>query len=279
MAGGARGLVLVAPAALLFLLLFAVPLGYFFVLSFWEVEFYRLAPGFTLANYAQALTRYPEVALATAGLALATAALTTALGFAYAALVRFAPGRLGQPLLFLAMLTLFGGYLTKIYAWKTILGNEGLLNSALLALGLVERPVEVLLYSPGAVVVTLVHLLLPFAILPIHGAMREVADIELEAARDLGARRWMVLRDVLLPRCRLGIIGAFAATFLLAAGDYVTPTLVGGKMTMIGNLIAPQFGQFFNWPLGAAMSFLVLALALLLLLLLNLAVPGRRRRR
>lgn len=277
MAGRGRGLVLVAPAALLFLLLFTVPLGYFFALSFWTVEFYRLVPGFSFANYAQALTRYPEVGLFALFVALATAALTTTLGFAYAAMVRFAPGRFGQPLLFLAMLTLFGGYLMKIYAWKTILGNEGLLNSALLAWGLVDQPVAALLYSPGAVVVTLVYLLLPFAILPIYGAMREVTDHELDAARDLGARPWMVLRDVLLPRCRLGIIGAFAATFLLAAGDYVTPTLVGGKMTMIGNLIAPQFGQFFNWPLGPAMSFVVLAMALVLLLLLNLVVPGRRR--
>jgi spermidine/putrescine transport system permease protein len=268
---------LVAPAAAVFLLLFAVPLGYFLVLSFWRVAFYQLVPAFTLANYAQTLTRYPDVGLATVLVALATAALTTALGFVYAAVARFAAGRWGQPLLFLATLTLFGGYLMKIYAWKTILGNEGLLNSALLSLGVVDRPIAALLYSPGAVVVTLVHLLLPFAILPIYGAMRGVSPIELEAARDLGARPWRVVRDVLVPRCRAGVVGAFAATFLLAAGDYVTPTLVGGKMTMIGNLIAPQFGQWFNWPLGAAMSFVMLAMALVVLALANFAVPRGRR--
>jgi spermidine/putrescine transport system permease protein len=267
---------LVAPAAAVFLLLFVVPLAYFVALSFWQVKFYRLVPSFTLANYAQALTRYPDVGLATALVALATAALTTALGFVYAAIARFAAGRWGEPLLFLAMLTLFGGYLMKIYAWKTILGNEGLLNSALVSLGVVDRPIAALLYSPGAVVVTLVHLLLPFAILPIYGAMRGVSPIELEAARDLGARPWRVVRDVLVPRCRAGVVGAFAATFLLAAGDYVTPLLVGGKMTMIGNLIAPQFGQWFNWPLGAAMSFVTLAMALAVLALANLAVPRGR---
>jgi spermidine/putrescine transport system permease protein len=268
---------LVAPAAAVFLLLFAIPLGYFLVLSFWRVAFYQLVPAFTLANYAQTLARYPDVGLATVLVALATAALTTALGFVYAAVARFAAGHWGQPLLFLATLTLFGGYLMKIYAWKTILGNEGLLNSALLSLGVVDRPIAALLYSPGAVVVTLVHLLLPFAILPIYGAMRGVSPIELEAARDLGARPWRVVRDVLVPRCRAGVVGAFAATFLLAAGDYVTPTLVGGKMTMIGNLIAPQFGQWFNWPLGAAMSFVTLAMALAALALANLFVPHGRR--
>lgn len=269
---------LAAPAALVFALLFVAPLAYFLALSFWQVAFYKLVPTFTLANYAQALTRYPEVAALTAGIALATALLTTSLGFAYAGIARFAAGRWGQPLLFLAMLTLFGGYLMKIYAWKTILGNEGLLNTTLLGLGLVDRPVAALLYSPAAVVVTLVHLLLPFAILPIYSAMRGIQGIELEAARDLGARPWMVVRDVLLPRCRHGIVGAFAATFLLAAGDYVTPSLVGGKMTMLGNLIAPQFGQYFNWPLGAAMSFVVMALALLVLALTHLALSPRRRR-
>jgi spermidine/putrescine transport system permease protein len=268
---------LVAPAAAVFLLLFAVPLLYFLVLSFWQVAFYRLVPTFTLANYAQALTRYPDVGLATVLVALATAALTTALGFVYAAVARFAAGRWGEPLLFLATLTLFGGYLMKIYAWKTILGNEGLLNSALVSSGIVDRPIAALLYSPGAVVVTLVHLLLPFAILPVYGAMRGVSPIELEAARDLGARPWRVVRDVLVPRCRAGVVGAFAATFLLAAGDYVTPLLVGGKMTMIGNLIAPQFGQWFNWPLGAAMSFVMLAMALVVLALANFAVPRGRR--
>jgi spermidine/putrescine transport system permease protein len=268
---------LVAPAAAVFLLLFAVPLLYFLVLSFWQVAFYRLVPTFTLANYAQALTRYPDVGLATVLVALATAALTTALGFVYAMVARFAAGRWGEPLLFLAVLTLFGGYLMKIYAWKTILGNEGLLNSALVSSGIVDRPIAALLYSPGAVVVTLVHLLLPFAILPVYGAMRGVSPIELEAARDLGARPWRVVPDVLVPRCRAGVVGAFAATFLLAAGDYVTPTLVGGKMTMIGNLIAPQFGQWFNWPLGAAMSFVTLAMALAALALANLFVPRGRR--
>jgi spermidine/putrescine transport system permease protein len=268
---------LVAPAAAVFLLLFAVPLLYFLVLSFWQVAFYRLVPTFTLANYAQALTRYPDVGLATVLVALATAALTTALGFVYAMVARFAAGRWGEPLLFLAVLTLFGGYLMKIYAWKTILGNEGLLNSALVSSGIVDRPIAALLYSPGAVVVTLVHLLLPFAILPVYGAMRGVSPIELEAARDLGARPWRVVRDVLVPRCRAGVVGAFAATFLLAAGDYVTPLLVGGKMTMIGNLIAPQFGQWFNWPLGAAMSFVMLAMALVVLALANFAVPRGRR--
>src|SRR5258705_473169 len=124
--------------------------------------------------------------------------------------------------------------------------------------GLVSEPITVLLYNPGTVVVTLANFLLPLAILPIYGSLRGVQEIELEVARDLGASGWRVLVDILVPRCRAGLVTAFAFSFLIACGDWVTPILVGGKMSMIGNLIAHQFGEFFDWPLGAAMSFSVL---------------------
>ena len=262
---------LAAPAGLVFTALFVVPFAYFLAISFWSVQFYRLAPGFSLHNYRQAVTSYAGIGGFTMVLALITATATTVLGFLYAYIIRFKAGRWAMPLLSTAMLTLFGGYLMKIYAWKTILGNEGLLNSALIGLGLTDRPVAALLYSPGAVVVTLLYFLLPFAILPIYGALRGLREIELEAARDLGAGPVAVMRDIVIPRCRHGLTAAFALSFLIASGDYVTPMLVGGKMTLIGNLIAPQFGQYFNWPLGAAMSFVVLLLAIAVFAVANLA--------
>jgi spermidine/putrescine transport system permease protein len=200
------------------------------------------------------------------------------LGFLYAYLIRFKAGRYGPLLLFVALVTLFGGYLMKIYAWKTILGNEGIMNSALLGAGIIEEPFTALLYSPAAVVVTLVNFLLPLAVLPIYGALRGIRDIEVDAARDLGARPVRILRDVIVPRSRAGLVAAFVFSFLIAAGDYVTPLLVGGKMTMIGNLIAPQFGQFFNWPLGAAMSYAVLFIALVVVGVANGAMALWRPR-
>jgi spermidine/putrescine transport system permease protein len=133
----------------------------------------------------------------------------------------------------------------------------------------IATPFTALLYSPPAVVVTLIHFLVPFAILPIYGSMRGISDIELEAARDLGAGRLNILNGILVPRCRPGLIAAFVFCFLIASGDYVTPLLVGGKMTMLGNLIAIQFGQNANWPLGAAMSYSILAAALAIVVLAN----------
>jgi spermidine/putrescine transport system permease protein len=258
---------LIAPSAAVFALLFVAPFAYFFVLSFWQVKLYKLRSDFTFANYARVASDYLDVGILTVGLALFVALLTTMAGFLYAYIIRFRAGKHGPLLLFIALVTLFGGYLMKIYAWKTILGNEGVLNSALMSLGIIDQPFTALLYSPPAVVITLMHFLVPFAILPIYGSLRGIADAEIEAARDLGARRWNILNGILIPRCRPGLTAAFIFCFLIASGDYVTPVLVGGKMTMIGNLIVVQFGQNFNWPLGSAMSFAILASALVVVAL------------
>ena len=163
------------------------------------------------------------------------------------------------------MVTLFGGYLMKIYAWKTMLGGDGAINSALMTLGLIDQPIRVLFYSPLAVIITLTHFLLPFAILPITAALRGITDAEIESARDLGARGFEVMKDIIVPRARAGIMAGFALCFLISVGDYLTPMLVGGTMAMVGQLIAPQFGTYFNWPLGSAMSFSILSVSLVIL--------------
>lgn len=260
---------LIAPSAAIFAVLFIAPFLYFFVLSFWQVKLFELSSEFTTKNYVETFDRYAGILGFTVQMAAIIALLTTVLGFVYAYIIRFKAGRWGPALLLIALVTLFGGYLMKIYAWKTILGNEGVLNTALLTLGIVSEPITAIFYSPGAVVVTLIHFLLPFAILPIYASLRGVNDIELEAARDLGARPWQILGGIVVPRCKAGIIAAFTFCFLIPAGDYITPLLVGGKLVMIGNMVAPQFGKFFNWPLGSAMAVTILVCALLVVVSAN----------
>ena len=263
---------LVAPSALVFCVLFIAPMAFFVVVSFWQVEYFEMSTEPTIANYRDVFANYWRVMGFTVVLATATALLTTVLGFVFSFLARFRAGEWAQALLFIVLVTLFGGYLMKIYAWKTILGNEGVLNSALMAAGIISSPITSLLYSPQAVVVTLMHFNLPFAVLPIYASMRGIADSEVEAARDLGAGRWPVLSTVIVPRCQSGIVAAFSFVFLMVAGDYVTPLLVGGKQTMIGNLIAPQFGAQFNWPLGAAMSIVMLIAAMVIIYLFRVLI-------
>lgn len=263
---------LVAPSALIFAALFIAPIAFFVVLSFWQVEYFELSTDATLVNYRDVFSRYAGVMGYTLFVATTTALATTALGFVFSFMARFRAGDWAQALLFIVLVTLFGGYLMKIYAWKTILGNEGVLNSALMATGIISSPITSLLYSPQAVILTLMHFSLPFAVLPIYASMRGIADSEVEAARDLGAGRWPILSTVIVPRCQSGIVAAFSFVFLMVGGDYVTPLLVGGKQTMIGNLIAPQFGAQFNWPLGAAMSLVMLVAAVAVIYVFRLLI-------
>jgi spermidine/putrescine transport system permease protein len=240
---------LLLPAALVFLGAFAAPLLYFLVISFWSVRARIMRPDFTLKNYIATWADYYDAMGSTLLIALAIGVLTTllALGFAYA--IRFKCGRVETPLLFLALITLFGGYLVKIYAWKSILGREALL------------------YSVNGVVITLTYFLLPFAILPIYGNLRAIRPATIEAARDLGAGRWAVLRDIVIPQCEKGIVIAFTFAFLITAGDYVTPRFVGGGAAMMGHFIELQFSLGFNWPMGSAMAFTVMAVSLALVML------------
>jgi spermidine/putrescine transport system permease protein len=275
---GWNRLSLTIPSLAVFLFLFVAPLCYFLVVSFWTVRAYQLIPSATLQNYATVFNEYGLPLAFTFAISLATSVLVLVLAFAFAYLCRFRAGRYGVPLLFVALITLFGGYLTKIYVWKTILGSEGILNTALMEIGLISEPIKALLFNPGAVVLTLTHYTLPFAILPIYGSLRSVDDVPLEAARDLGASQSKVFWQIILPQCRVGIISAFTLTFLFVAGDYVTPKLVGGPYTsMIGVFIQSQFGHRLNQPLGSAMAFSVILISLLTVSIISLILKKALR--
>ena len=265
---------LLMPAALIFLGAFVAPLLYFLVISFWSVKARIMRPDLTLKNYIATWADYYDAMGSTLAIAFAIGALTTLLAFGFAYAIRFKCGRFEAPLLFLALVTLFGGYLVKIYAWKSILGREGILNQFLLWTGIIDEPLDALLYSVNAVVITLTYFLLPFAILPIYGNLRAIRPATIEAARDLGAGRWAVIRDIVIPQCEKGIVIAFTFAFLITAGDYVTPRFVGGGAAMMGHFIELQFSLGFNWPMGSAMAFTVMAVSLALVMLFR---AGLRR--
>jgi spermidine/putrescine transport system permease protein len=182
--------------------------------------------------------------------------------------MRFVFQQRAQLILQLILISLFSGYLVRIYAWRTILGKQGLLNSAFDWLGLIDKPLEFLIYSNFAVIVTLAGLLLPLAVLPIYSAMSNISREHLDIASDLGSRRLHLVRTILVPMALPGIGTAFAFTFLLAAGDFVTPNLVGGSRgIMIGNVIADQFrGTGANWPLGSALAFVTVCIVMLIVI-------------
>jgi spermidine/putrescine transport system permease protein len=261
--------------ALLFLLVFLVgPVAVFFAYSFWTVDGFDLAATWTLENYTEALTDpIYQTLFAQTLLTAGTAALvTTVVAYVFAHAIRFHLRHYQEALLFLVIVALFSGYLVRIYAWRTILGDQGVINQALLGLGLVQEPLSFLLFSRVATIIVLVNFLVPLAVLPIYAALQNVRDEEIEAARDLGASPLGAFWRVTLPLAWGGVFAAFGLTFIIAGGDYVTPQLVGGTSgTMIGRTIASTFGTAFNWPLGAALSFLTLTFVLVILGVLRLA--------
>lgn len=267
---GAGGLRSIAPATAFYGVFFFLPMLCLLVLSFWEAKGFDLIPAFTLANYAKIATSslHHTLILRTVVVGLSTACIVVPLAFVLSYLMRFVFARRGEIILQLLLLSLFSGYLVRIYAWRTILGKQGLLNSALKWLGIIDQPLTFLIYSNFAVVVTLVGLLLPLAVLPVYSSMSNVSRDFLEVAQDLGARRFYLVRTVLLPMTLPGVGAAFAFSFLLAAGDFVTPALVGGTQSiMIGNVIADQFrGVGANWPLGAALAFVMIVIVMLIYL-------------
>lgn len=252
----------IAPAASFYCVFFVVPLLILFFLSFWRMRNFNLAPDFTLSNYRDGLTSnlYQAVLIRTIVVGFLTACIVVPIAYVFSYLMRFVFERRARLLLDLVLVSMFSGYLVRIYAWRTILGKDGILNSVLLELHLIDAPLRFLIFSNWAVIVTLVGLLIPLAILPIYSSMSNVSREYLEAAKDLGSKGIHIHRTILIPMTLPGLRIAFAFAFLLAVGEFVVPALVGGTQgLMIGNVIADQFrGIGSNWPLGAALAFVVI---------------------
>ena len=246
-----------APAAAYFGALFIAPLAILAAYSFFRFEDYRFIPAFSLENYREVLTSglYTPYLVRTILLSLAIAVVVLLLAYPFAYALTFVFPRRRQLLYFLVLVSLFGGYLVRIYAWRTMLGREGLVNDALMTAGLTSHPLGFFLNSEIAIVITLVNFYLPLGILPIYAAMQNVPARLMDAAHDLGSGRWHAARRVLLPMTMQGITAAFAFVFIASAAEWVTPLLVGGPDDQFfGNQIVREFGTELNWPLGAAMA-------------------------
>lgn len=264
-----KNYLLITPAIAIFIFLFVFPFIYFFLISLWKIKFYKLIRDYNLINYNKAIFNYVEIFLTTYSVSIPVAIITTIIGFYYSYLARFKTGRYGLIMIFIALITLFGGYLMKIYAWKTILGNEGVINSILIYFHIIKEPLTFLLYTKFGLIITFVHFLLPFAILPTYASLRGVNTIEIESMKDLGAKFYHVQFMLFFQRCRTGVLASFVFCLLIVSGDFLTPYLIGGKITFIGNMIAPKFGKFFDWPLGSAMSFTMLTVSILIIVLVS----------
>jgi spermidine/putrescine transport system permease protein len=265
---------LVAPALFVVCGALLVPALNLIVQSFLESSGYGgVAYHFTFSNYLDAVRdpTYRTVAWHSFGLGALAALICVVAGYpaAYFITFRLHP-RWRNLALFLVVVSLFTSYLVRLYAWYTILGGNGIVNTALVHLGVVDHPLLFLLFSRWAVLIAFVNVFLPFSVLMLTSAMQNIRPELLENARDLGASPLRTFSRLVLPLTMTGAIGAFAYTFILTSGDYITPSLLGGtSSTSLANIVSDEFVALGNRPGGAAISCVMLLVFITVYLVLS----------
>jgi spermidine/putrescine transport system permease protein len=210
-------------------------------------------------------------------LSLITTVLTFVVGFPTAWFIATRPPAARAGWLFLITIPFWTNLLIRTFAVNQIIRNEGVLNTALINLGLIDTPIQIT-YTDTAVLIGMVYVYLPLMVLPLFATIDRFDMRLLEAGYDLYATRWQLLRRVILPITRPGIVAGSILVFVPCLGAYVTPRILGGgKQMMIGNFIELQFGQGRNWPLGAALSMVLLVVVTVALLYYVRAVNGGRK--
>lgn len=248
-------------------LLLVAPLFLMIALSFWTQDYLDLDRTPTLNNYRDIFSHPVYVLLIKRSviISLIVTITTVLLAFPMAYYISFYGGRYKAIWLFLITIPFWTSYLLRIFLWKIILGYNGVVNSGLQSLNLIEEPLSFILYNANAVVIALAHAWAPFAILPIFVALERIDRSMLEAAKDLGDTAIRSFMRVTLPLAMPGIVSAALIVFIPTIGDYVTPRLVGGKDgLMVANMIQVQFSKANNAPLGAALAITSLLTVLLI---------------
>jgi len=290
-----RGYLLMTPTILLMCGLLIAPLASLFLRSFWTQHGFDIDKTFTLHNYWELIApsdeatywlgipfplKNPAYAIVIVKSLLISFGATIAVILIAYPMAYFLAFRLVRhKMLWLIIITIpfWTSYLLRVFAWKIILGYNGVINSGLIYLGLIDKPLDFLLYNPFAVIVTLAHAWVAYAILPIYVSLEKIDRSLLEAATDLGNRPWERFLHVTLPLSLPGVIASTLMVFIPTVGDYVTPSLVGGPTgVMVGNTIQSLFGQRNDGPLGAALSAVVMLIVTLLVCLFLWAVGYRK---
>lgn len=234
----------------------------------------------TLDNYIPVLTDplYRQLLVNTLVIAVPTTIGSIVGGYTLAYYVVFGNGPGRRLTLGLVVTALMASYLVRIFAWRTLLGSSGVINSLLIQAGIIQEPLSFLLYSPVAAIVAEIALLMPLAALAFYASLAGISASYREASRDLGAGRGQTFYKVTLPLTGTAILATSALTFFLAAGDYMTPVLVGGAASAtFGTIIASSMGGHGgNYGLGAAIAFLLLVGFIIVYLLLRAAMRAGR---
>lgn len=256
----------VGPVTLIMILLIAVPLLYVAVMSVCSLdEYYNVTFKFTLSNYTRLLNAdYIKIYIQSIVIALVTTVLCILIGYPFAYFIARTKSKKKKILYMLVIIPFWTNSLIRIYGWRSFLGTSGWINSILQGLHIVNEPVD-LLYKQGTTILGMVYCLIPFMILPLYTAIEKLDTSLLEASSDLGARPSSTFFEVILPLASSGIFSGSLMVFIPCLGYFfVSDILGGGNSDVIGNLIERQFQSGNNWPLGAALSIILIIVTLIL---------------
>lgn len=259
-------MVMVGPVALLLIFLVVAPLIFVAVMSFCQTdEYYNVVYQFTLENYAKLVTvDYLKIYGQSIFIALITTLLCILFGYPFAYIIARTKSKKKQLLYMLVIIPFWTNSLIRIYGWRSFLGNSGWLNTLLQFLHLSNEPID-FLYKTGSTVLGMVYCLIPFMILPLYTAIEKLDGSLLEASSDLGARPVRTFFEVIVPLTSSGIFSGSIMVFIPCLGYFFVSNILGGGNTdVIGNLIERQFKSANNWPLGAALSIILILVTLIL---------------
>ncbi|PYQ63491.1 MAG: spermidine/putrescine ABC transporter permease [Acidobacteria bacterium] len=263
-----RTALLLAPPLTWFVVIYIASLALLLVTAFWAIDPFttRIIQSWSLDNFQQILNEPTYLRIIGRTVLMATRVTVTdaviAFPFAYY-MARVASRRVQTALFAAVLLPLWASYLARLYAWILILNHSGVLNWSLQSIGL---PAANIAYSDVAVWIVFSYIWLPFMIIPAYAALERIPDSLLEAASDLGARRWRTVRDVVLPLALPGVVAGSIFTFSLTLGDYITPVLIGGGTSFIGNVVYSSIGIANNVPFAAALAIVPIAIMALYLI-------------
>jgi ABC-type spermidine/putrescine transport system permease subunit I len=256
---------LLGPAVLWLLVFYLVALLLLFMTSLWQQDVFtaEIVREWTFSNYDKLFTGQDGLWLRVYGRTVLLATIVTLIDIALAFPLAWFMARVVAPkwrtLLFLAVVVpLWSSILVRIFAWRTILGGNGVLNDFLISAGLLDKPSSAFLYNEKAIALTWAYVWLPFMVLPIYTALEKIPDSYLEASRDLGAGVLTTFRRVILPLAVPGVLAGSIFVFSLTMGDFVAPQLVGGGSQVLGGAVKDRFGVAADFPFGAALASLTL---------------------
>lgn len=266
------GMALLFPPMAWMLFFYLVPLVLLLAHAFWSVDYLTIDRTLTLENFKTFFTNglYARVLLRTVVIAALVTVTDILLAFPIAFFLAKRVRRHRELLLILVIFPLWSSYLIRAFAWRTILGTNGILNSFLQWSGITDEPLSFLLFSKQAMYLTFCQVWLPFMILPLYTVLDQIPNSLLEAASDLGSNGLRTFFRVVLPLSVPGAVAGSLSVFSLTMGDYITPTLLGGPGDqLIGKLVADNFGTANNWPLGAMLIIPILLIIFTLLWVAN----------